>query len=167
MRPLSKYVMLLIILVTTLSACAISIPTDPEDSLEQIRNGTLRVGVSHSEPWVVLHDNDAPSGTEVDLVLEFARTLSSEVQWVPGGEETLMDALSQGDLDVVIGGLTERTPWTAKAAITRTYVEAPNQYGENLKHVMAVPMGENALLSELETFLDQAGSAPAEGRDRK
>lgn len=164
MRPLLKYLTLLTILASTLSACSITIPTDPDGSLEQIRDGTLKVGVSHSEPWVVLHDNDAPSGSEVDLVLEFADSLNSEIQWVPGGEEALMDALKQGDLDVIIGGLTDRTPWTDMAAVTRPYIEAPNQYGENLKHVMAVPMGENALLSELETYLDKVGSATASGR---
>jgi len=59
------------------------------------------------------------------------------------------------DLDLVIAGLTDATPWLAGAGVTRPYDEFTDEDGTTHKLVMLVPMGENAFLTELETFLTQ------------
>lgn len=40
--------------------------------------------------------------------------------------------------------------------MTRPYTESIEETGRTVRHVMAVPLGENELLSELETYLEEA-----------
>lgn len=89
----------------------------------------------------------------MDLVSDFAATIDADVQWSAGGEESLVHRLERGELDLVIGGLTAQSPWTAQVVLTKPYVTVPGPDGEPEDHVMAAPMGENAFLVKLETFL--------------
>ncbi|GAA1655300.1 transporter substrate-binding domain-containing protein [Georgenia ruanii] len=136
------------------AGCSATIPTDPDGTLERVRGGVLRVGVSPNPPWTIVTAEDAPpSGTEAVLVEEFARTLDAEVDWTVGGEESLVARLERGQLDLVVGGPTARSPWAQKAALTYRYAEAVGPEGAKELHVMAAPKGENAFLVELESFL--------------
>ena len=143
------------LLVAGLAAgCSATIPTDPDGTLERVRGGVLRAGVSPNPPWTIVSGEDAPpTGTEAVLVEEFARSLGAEVEWTVGGEEALVGELERGQLDLVVGGLTARSPWSQKAALTYRYTETVGPEGEKELHVMAAPMGENAFLVELEHFL--------------
>jgi hypothetical protein len=132
--------------------CGLSIPTDPDDTLARVTGAKLRVGVSPNPPWIELGE-DGPHGTEVDLVNAFAKTLDAEVEWIVGGEETLIAALEHGELQLVVGGLTADTPWVDQVAITKPYAETRDARGERQKLVMAAPPGENAYLLTLEKFL--------------
>lgn len=144
----------LLALVTWSSACTNAIPADPDGTLERVRGGELRVGVSVNEPWTAwASEDEEPSGIEPGLVRGFAEHLGAEVRWERGGEDSLMRRLEHGQLEMVIGGLTSDTPWEDTAAITATYTESTGPGGEDLEHVMAAPMGENAFLVELERFL--------------
>lgn len=142
-----------------LSACGVHIPSDPEGTLEQIRtSGELRVGVSPNPPFTTLPvaEGQAPGGTEVELVTGFAQSVGAQPVWVIGGEEALVKKLEAGEIQVLIGGLTAKSPWSTKVALTRPYVTTPED-GKQVKHVMAAVPGENALLSELERYLDGDG----------
>jgi polar amino acid transport system substrate-binding protein len=97
-------------------------PRDPEGTLERVRGGTLRVGVTPAEPWVILAAGRPPDGIEVRLIEEFAAELDADVEWVEGSESDLMAALEGRQLDVVIAGLTRRSVWMHSAALTRPYV---------------------------------------------
>ncbi|MFC7405577.1 transporter substrate-binding domain-containing protein [Georgenia alba] len=143
------------VVVLALGACGLTIPTDPDGTLERVRGGTLRVGVSPNPPWTDLPDGtDAdPTGTEAELVEEFAQHLDAEVEWEAGGEEELVTSLERGEIDLLIGGLTARTPWVDKVGTTYRYTVTYDAHGQEEQHVMAVPMGENAFLVELEHFL--------------
>jgi polar amino acid transport system substrate-binding protein len=153
-------VILLVTVVTgLLAACGVSIPTDPEGTLERVAGGTLRVGVSPNAPWTEITGDDQPAGDEVGLVEEFAATLPAEISWTIGGEEALIKRLEIGELDLVIGGLTADTPWEEHVAITKPYGEATGPDGKRIKLVMAAPPGENAYLLRLEKFLLSRGSA--------
>ncbi|MGM1030457.1 MAG: transporter substrate-binding domain-containing protein [Actinomycetota bacterium] len=136
-----------------LVGCA-GIPADPDGTLDRVRGGTLRVGVTENAPWVDLTGSGEPSGTEPTLILEFAERQGATVEWTAGSEATLAEALEAGELDVVIGGFLEDTPWTELGATTRPYVTAGTGEGDE-RHVMLTPMGENAFLVELESFLDE------------
>lgn len=95
------------------------VPRDPETTLERVRGGTLRAGIVVNEPWTQIAGS--PSGVEVDLVEEFARRIGAEVVWIEGSEQELMAALEGFELDLVIGGLTADSPWSAHVAFTRPY----------------------------------------------
>lgn len=110
-------------------------PADADGTLERVRGGTLRVGVTEADPFVVLGDG-GPRGVEVELVKNFARRLDAEVEWIPGSEAELMGALHGRQLDIVIAGLNRRSPWSREVALTRPYL--------NTQVVIAAPDAEQA-----------------------
>ena len=149
------------LVIVPLAGCGLvpeHFPADPQDTLTRVEGGFLRVGVVPNPPWTELPqgaeaDPLQPSGVEVDLVEGFARTVDADVVWEAGGEERLVGYLEAGKLDVVVGGLTARTPWASRAALTRPYASVPGERGEEELHVMLTPMGENAFLVALEGYL--------------
>ena len=151
---------LLVLASLPLTVSCSSLPADPEDTLERVSGGVLRVGVSNSPPFTEVGGDGAPSGSETNLVRQFAESVDAEIEFVEAGEETLMQRLSEGDLDLVIGGLSDASPWTDKAALTRPYAEVTDEYGKTRKLVMAAPLGENAFLVRLEDFLREQGGRP-------
>lgn len=146
-----------------LAGCGIRIPSDPDATLEHVEGGVLRAGVSPNDGWIEL-GGTAPTGSEAEALADFAASLDARVEWTVGSEEALVRDLENGDLDVVAGGLTDKTPWTKKAGMTRPYAEITLGDGTTAKLVMLVPLGENAFLSRLETFLtedaERKGIAP-------
>jgi polar amino acid transport system substrate-binding protein len=164
--PLARRVGLFAVVVAVvLAATACSdIPADPEGTLERATGGVLRVGMSHHEPWTSLDDGER-SGVEVELVEEFAADIDADVEWHDGGEESLIDELHRGELDVVVGGLTGKSPWISHAALTRPYVVVTSPTGSPEPHVMATRMGENALLVALEGFLTERAAEIAQQVD--
>jgi polar amino acid transport system substrate-binding protein len=153
-----RVILMVAVVTSLLDACGVSIPTDPEGTLERVTGGTLRVGVSPNPPWTEVRGDAEPTGTEVGLVKEFAASLPAKVSWTVGGEEALIKRLEIGELDLVIGGLTADTPWEEHAAITKPYGEAMGVEGKRIELVMAAPPGENAYLLKLEKFLLSRGS---------
>jgi polar amino acid transport system substrate-binding protein len=159
-RPIRpRFAAAALVLAVSLSGCASSFPADPEKTLERVSGGTLRVGISPNGEWTDVSDGGEASGIEVTLVEEFAQSIEAEVAWVEGGEEQLFTLLHEGSLDMVVGGLTDKTPWVNKGAVTRPFTEVSTSKGPE-KHVMATAMGENALLLELERFLLNQEGAP-------
>src|SRR5215217_468221 len=102
------------------AAAGCGIPRDPESTLDRVRGGTLRDGITANDPWTTL-EGGRPGGVEVELVERFADELGARVEWLDGSEADLMAALEVRELDLVVGGLTADTPWQTKAAITRSY----------------------------------------------
>ncbi len=145
-----------LVLVLALTGCAGHYPADPHGTLERVTGSVLRVGVSHHEPFASVK-GPVPSGREVQLVQQYATTLDAEVAWTADGEEELVDQLEHGQLDMMIGGLTDRTPWKKKVGLTRPYTQTTDEFGRTEKHVMAVRQGENAFLLDLDEFLHSEG----------
>lgn len=143
--------------LAVLAGCGITVPSDPEGTLDRVSGGTLRVGVTESEPWVTVESSGEPGGSEPTLLREFAAELGARLDWRVDSEETLVGALERGELDVVVGGFTDATPWTHRVAMTVPYTEATGADGRPHKHVMLVRMGENRFLVALETFLLERG----------
>ncbi|WP_035253612.1 transporter substrate-binding domain-containing protein [Agrococcus lahaulensis] len=142
-----------------LTGCGMQFPNDPEGTLERVRGDVLRVGATEHRPYVELDDVDEPTGSEPALVEKFAERLDADIAWTTGSEAELLHALEQGELDLVIGGFLHDTPWAERDSTTRPYVEEQTADGRTEKHVMIVPMGENAFLVELETFLHEETGA--------
>lgn len=100
-----------------LSGCGLTIPTDPNGTLETVRDGELRVGVSPDPPLVV-DSAGVPSGSVVALVDRFAAALDATPVWTVATEETLVGMLEEGDLDLIAGAsrLTLRG-WNVLASV--------------------------------------------------
>jgi polar amino acid transport system substrate-binding protein len=124
-------------------------PKDPENTLAQVKNGTLLVGYSENHPWVIKTDS-VPTGIEPDLVKAFAKTLNAQIKWQNGTEQHLFEGLEKKRLHLVIAGVTDTNPWKNKLGFTRPYYQAGKK-----KQVMVIMAGENAFLVELEKFLEQ------------
>nr|WP_286132044.1 transporter substrate-binding domain-containing protein [Clavibacter michiganensis] len=152
---------LTLVSVLSLCGCGLTIPSDPSGTLDAVRGGVLRAGVSPNAPFVDVTGVDEeptgtePTGTEVEAIEAFADHLDADVEWTIGSEEELVRDLEDGELDLVAGGLTDETPWSDKAGVTRAYDEVTDDDGRVQKLVMLAPMGENAFISELETFLSR------------
>lgn len=120
------------LLVLGLAACD-DYPRDPAGTLEEVRGGTLSVGLIEARPWVDLRGAE-PGGVEVELARALADSLDATAQWVRGSPGEVFAALQKRHIDLVIGGLTADSPWASRAAFTRPY------YVEAL--VVAGPPGE-------------------------
>lgn len=143
-----KHSIFFIVLFILLQSCG-NFPKDPDHTLEKVKGGTLIVGYSENPPWVIKTTSE-PTGIEAELIKEFAKSINATIHWKNGTEESLIESLEKDEIHLLIAGLTKETPWEKKAGLTRPYIDH-----EKKKHVMAVPMGENAFLVELEKFLQE------------
>ncbi len=171
-RPLS---VALLLLVGALAGCDQFIPMDPDKTLDRVtKDGVMIVGVIHHPPFVNIvtkkqgGENDtpastAPSGREVELVAGFARKLDVTPNWQVVDIASGFKRLAERRIDVLIGGLTTKTPFT-DAGFTRPYDREETEnatHGDGAPHVIAVPRGENRLLVTLDRYLrDEAQTAP-------
>ncbi|PVE97315.1 hypothetical protein DC434_04815 [Microbacterium sp. TPD7012] len=134
-----------------LTGCGLSVPADPNGTLDAVTGGELRVGTSPDGTLVEVRDG-VPSGSIVELVDDYAQSIDAEPDWTVASEESLVTMLEDGELDLVAGGITAKTPWLERAGVSRGYTGIEGADGREI--VMLVPLGENAFLSSLETFLD-------------
>ena len=119
-RGLRALNVLCVILALTL-AC--DFPRDAHDTLQRVRNGTMRVGVSENDPWVRFSENEA-QGIEPVLICQWARQLKARVEWVHGSESALVEALQEGEVDVLAAGLQSTTPFASRVALSQPYLTA-------------------------------------------
>lgn len=131
------------------------VPADPDGTLDRVTGGVLRVGITPFRDRVVI--DGEPSGADIRLIEAFAASIDARIDWVEGSEEWLTRALERDRLDLVVGGITEETPWMDRAGMTRPYTEVTTGDGSTVGLVMLTPMGENAFLSALERFLTAEG----------
>ena len=116
-----------LIVVLTLSGCGVSMPTDPNGTLDRVTDGQLRVGISPNGELTTVDDGQY-GGSEAELVKRFADTLGAQIEWTAGSEEPLVRGFEHDSLDLVIAGITDQSPWVDRAAPTRPYAEAPDAW---------------------------------------
>jgi polar amino acid transport system substrate-binding protein len=126
-----------------------SFPCDAQETLKRVQGGRIRVGVVENAPWAQKIGDEA-RGIEAALVRELAEELGAKPEWHWGGEQAHMEALGRFELDLVIGGLTNRTPWKKKVGLSMRYFE---------QHVLVTPPGENAWIKRLDEFLSSRQEA--------
>lgn len=125
------------------------VPRDPERTSDEVRARGLRVGVVPQPPWACVAADGTPRGAEVELARRLADALGVATHWVVGGETELMAGLERFELDLVVGGVTEDSPYAESIGFTRPYFT--DERGR--AHVFAAPPGENAWVMRLERFL--------------
>jgi polar amino acid transport system substrate-binding protein len=109
-------------------APACQYPQDVEGTLDRVTGGTLRVGVIDDPPWAIVDKGD-PTGVEPELVKRFAEDIDAQIEWYPGTEEELVEAMRGFELDVIVGGLTRSSPAGTHVALTRPYIDTEIEYG--------------------------------------
>lgn len=144
---------LLLLTLPLLAGC--HFPDDPDGTLDRVQDGRLRAGLSARDPWTRVVDGQ-PAGPEARLVEDFAAGLNARVEWTVGSESDLFEALRKRDLDLVVGGLTDDTPWKDQVGLTDPYLKLKTD-GHTERHVIAVAPGENRWLMRLEEFLTDQG----------
>jgi ABC-type amino acid transport substrate-binding protein len=144
-----------------IAACGV--PRDPDDTLERVQGGVMRVGVAINEPWTA-DSAGTPVGVEPALVRALARELRAQVSWVRGGESVLIPQLHERKLDLVVGGLDAKTAWSKSFGMTMPYYTV--RYPEKRQMVWAVAPGENAWQMRVERFLLANGPAIERTMDR-
>lgn len=121
MDVLRRHLLILLSLAIVLVGCD-RYPRDPGESLEQvIQRGVLRVGALPADPWVIKSASGELAGAEGLLIQQFAEDLGVRVETHWLAEEDLFQMLGNHDLDVVVGGMSRRNPWSARAAFTIPY----------------------------------------------
>src|SRR5436189_5917812 len=109
------------LLLNLITSCN-NLPRDPNRTLSQLQSRPLRVGVVENYPWVIKTD-DEPAGIEVNLVHDFATRQGATVEWIWGSEQQQLEALEHYQLDMVIGGFTDDSPWRKYVGFTSPYFE--------------------------------------------
>jgi polar amino acid transport system substrate-binding protein len=112
----------LIILATSFFALSCDLPRDQRDTLVRVeKERRVRVGLIENAPWVVRGANGEPTGVETELARRFAAELGATPEWFWANEPDAMEALVNTELDLVVGGLTEKTLWANEVGLTAAY----------------------------------------------
>lgn len=83
----------------------------------------MRVGVAEHDPWVLLDGSGQPTGgVEIGLVEEFAASTDADIEWFDGSVEELMAGLHTRSLDLVVGGLHSKSPFSKDGTFTHPYL---------------------------------------------
>ena len=127
----SKRVRRVVLLLVSLTVLTVGCqyPRDPDGTLNRVEGGVMRVGVTHADPWVLIDGEQPSGGAEVELVRRFARDLGARIVWVHGSEEELVHAAKEGQVDLLIAGLTTKSRWKKDVAFTRPYLETRTVVG--------------------------------------
>jgi polar amino acid transport system substrate-binding protein len=123
----SKLAATLLLAAALTSGC--QYPRDPDGTLNRVEGGVMRVGVAESDPWVLLEGDEPSGGVEVGLVRAFAARLDARIDWVHGSEEELVDAAKEGQVDMIVAGITNKSRWKKDVAFTRPYVQTQTVVG--------------------------------------
>jgi polar amino acid transport system substrate-binding protein len=140
---------LLVLVLSGVAAC--DLPRDARGTLARVTNHQIKVGVVHAPPWVV-DSGDGVGGVEGDFVHDLAADLNARIEWVRQPESALLEAVHEGEIDLVIGGLKDDLPWVTEVAFTRPY-QVEKVDDREIRHVLAVPPGENAWLVSIDRHL--------------
>ncbi|MGE3180301.1 MAG: transporter substrate-binding domain-containing protein [Phycisphaerae bacterium] len=163
-RSASGAVMRLAGLLMGLMCLGCDLPRDPEGTLARVRGGILRAGASPALGRVEMIGGK-PRGIDVELINHVANKLQARIEWTVGGESELLEALEHYELDVVVGGLQEDSPWKSRVAMSRSYEEPQTGDRRKPRDVVALPPGENRWILFVEEALQAAaGLTPAYGQ---
>lgn len=123
MRKLSPAVRLLLLLVIgliPLTGCS-----KRDDTWERIeQSGVLRVGIDPTYPPFALADDAGLRGIDVDFAQALAEELGLEAQFTYFGYDGLYDALTTGQVDVLISALVILPEKTKDIAYSIPYFDA-------------------------------------------
>ncbi len=142
-RPLAALAFVAALLC--LAAC--DLPRDPNGTMNRVRGGTLVVGIVEGSSYASLGASEA-TGEDADLARRVADTFGAEPRWTRGTADQMVAALDDGAVDLAIGGIPRRAPWTTRVALTAS-IGGMNLGGERVERAFALPLGENRWMLEV------------------
>lgn len=95
-------------------------PRDPNNTLEEVKNKVLRVGLAHSDTSGRASSN--PVSYEIKLVEEFARHLNARIEWVNGTQSDIIELLHHYQLHLAIGSYKKASPFKKDVAFSKPYL---------------------------------------------
>lgn len=107
----------------------VSPPADPAtvpavDAIPQLQDGKLHVGTELAfAPMEFYDEMKRPAGADVEIANALGKALGVEVELVPMGFDSLLDALESGQVDAIISSMTI-TPERSERADFIEYFEA-------------------------------------------
>lgn len=118
------------ILIGALAASGCSdFPKDNAETLKQLKAGReMKVGVAHNPPWTVVAEGRI-EGVEPALISQWAQHLGTRAHFVTGPSDDLVEALYKRELDVLVMGMTDKTPHSGKLALSQPYLEVRTNVG--------------------------------------
>jgi len=123
MKPPLNRCLLLILVLTAVTACSHTQNAAPSPNLARIaQNGVLRVGTAADMPPLnMLSKTGDPMGLDVDLAKSIAGAMDVELELVIKPFPELLPALEAGDVDMLISGLTITPERNLKVAFVGPY----------------------------------------------
>lgn len=103
-------------------------PVNIERPMADMQGGEVNIGLSENPPWVINTDQ-GPAGLEVEIIRALAEKMDATINWHWDSEGNLLAALSQHQLDLVIGGLTQDSNVSTLAAPTKAYYQSHYSVG--------------------------------------
>ena len=103
--------------VMFLSACATIEKEEPDAA------GTLRVGVSTTYPPIIFRKGKRVAGVEADLARELAGALGKHLVWVELKWERLIPALLEGEIDIIMSGMSVTDARILRIDFSEPYLE--------------------------------------------
>ena len=137
---------LLCLALLTLAGC--DLPKDPEGTLERVRGGELRVGVLTGNPRAEAEDRR--------IVDALAAAIQARPSFHPNDAHHLLWDLQHGGLDLVIGGMPAKTPFSQDVGLSKT-AGPLFRPGEAEERVLAVRNGENGFLLAVNEAIESSG----------
>lgn len=131
------------ILLIILTGC--NYPKDPENSFDEANNDSLKVGIVNNPPYVII-ENGKVSGTEIEILKNFANSNELNISFKEGSESILVKKLKNYTIHIIAGGFDKKTIWKKYTGTSTTY---------DSEHLFLIPKGENKLLQRLETHIFQ------------
>ena len=140
-------------LLLTVVGCG-EYPKDPEGTSERIHREGVRVGLAEDGSHVQINGDSSQGPAEGIEIVLLERMLADlgveEAERQVGASDELMEKLERFELDIVVGGYTESSPWRNRVAFSRPWYVDPSD-GDH--HVLALPPGENRWLMTVDRWI--------------
>lgn len=99
MEPVRRLLGILLLPLLLIAGCS-----DPGSALSRAEStGVLNVGVVDNPPRTVVEDGGEVSGSDAELVSDYADSIGAHPSWQVGELDALADAVGRGEVDMVIG----------------------------------------------------------------
>ena len=105
-----------------LAGCAVPVEDEGASAASAVSNTVLRVGLTANYPPLVDKVDGKLAGIEIDLAHEVAKDLDMRIEFVELPFQQLIAALTAGDIDVIMSGMSITAEREKMIAFTKSYM---------------------------------------------